>query len=72
MLKDVKLGSLHFGPGFLKSRDRAHIHTRDDCHQRIEVSNVETLSSHVDEIFNHPRSVFLLHRHADFCSNQVA
>lgn len=42
-----------------------HVRTRiltDDCHQGVEVSYVETLSSHVDEILDHPRSVFLLHR----------
>lgn len=34
----------------------------DDGHERVEVSNVETLLSNIDEELYDPRSVFLLHR----------
>lgn len=34
----------------------------DDGHERVEVANVETLLSNIDEELYDPRSVFLLHR----------
>ncbi len=33
----------------------------DDGHEGVEVADVETLLSHVDEELDDPRSVFLLH-----------
>lgn len=34
----------------------------DDGHERVEVADVETLLSHVDEELDHPCSVLLLQR----------
>lgn len=34
----------------------------DDGHERVEVADVETLLSHVDEELDHSCSVLLLHR----------
>lgn len=46
-----------------KQRTRISQKTLTDyCHQGIEVANVKTLPSHINEILNHPCSMLLLYR----------
>lgn len=45
--------------GFLKPRNRGHVETSDDRHERIEVSNVEALSGSFYPVLNDPDALLL-------------
>jgi len=43
----------------------------NDCHQRVEIADVDTLLCHVDEIFNHTNTISflqLLKTNTGYCS----
>ena len=42
-----------------KTLDAAHIETTNDCHQRVEITDIYTFFSNVNKEFYHPDTVLL-------------